>query len=488
MMSLSKSVPEGLNPRECKRTKLPEPPPVPYIPEKDKVQEEDAKLHQLQIKISLEKDTTLNFPLWQENGTREAFLMHVTAVLDAMKKCGHFSDCDKAQKAYKEAAKAAELAEAGLALLEGTLEKSSKCKLKKLAKAKEAVKEALAKAQETEPKTKEANEASAATEDAMKAGFHVDLEKAMQAQETAQGAMTAAAILMFAFYSNLLSPKSKYTWNKIVIKQTEGYPYVNLQGVSLEGPRGMSRESFNDCMMFHLLTAIPINAAEQEKYYISNVLKKPQRINVRQFVYCVEQLNAYIPQMPCFFYSPNPNTSTKPENIPFNEAELGAHVLRMCPIQWQDPYNLNKKGMMPMDMRLLLISLEVIECICTYEKGKLESSKKYSYKSKKGKKHPGTKATFRVPKKVCFEKHCNLCKKHGGTFTMHNTCECCRFEKDGKEKSNFRTPKKGGKKGNPVNHNFAQLTEKIEKLKKALKKSSKKGKKCRNEDSNSNSE
>jgi hypothetical protein len=73
--------------------------------------------------------------------------MHVTAVLDAMKKGGHFSNYKKAQKAYKEAAKAVELAEAGLALLEGTLEKSSKHKLKKLAKVKETTKEALAKAQ-----------------------------------------------------------------------------------------------------------------------------------------------------------------------------------------------------------------------------------------------------------------------------------------------------------------------------------------------------
>jgi hypothetical protein len=45
-----------------------------------------AKLRNLQIKTSLEKDTTLNFPVWHENGTQEAFLMHVTAVLDAIKK------------------------------------------------------------------------------------------------------------------------------------------------------------------------------------------------------------------------------------------------------------------------------------------------------------------------------------------------------------------------------------------------------------------
>jgi hypothetical protein len=38
MMSLLKSVPEGLKPRECKRTKLREPPPVPYVPTKDEVQ------------------------------------------------------------------------------------------------------------------------------------------------------------------------------------------------------------------------------------------------------------------------------------------------------------------------------------------------------------------------------------------------------------------------------------------------------------------
>jgi hypothetical protein len=59
------------------------------------------------------------------------------------------------------------------------------------------------------------------TNDTMKAGFQANLEKAKQAQETAKGTMTAAASLMFTFYSNLLSPKSKYAWNKFISKQTE---------------------------------------------------------------------------------------------------------------------------------------------------------------------------------------------------------------------------------------------------------------------------
>jgi hypothetical protein len=70
---------------------------------------------------------------------------------------------------------------------------------------------------------------------------------------------------------------------------------------------------------------------------------------------------------------------------------------------------------------------------------------------------------------------------------MHNTRDCCRFEKDGKKKSVFCTAKKGGTKANPFNQNFVQLTKKIEKPKKALKKSSKKVRKRQYKDSNPNS-
>jgi hypothetical protein len=45
--------------------------------------------------------------------------MHVMAVLDAIKKRGHFKDYKKAEKAYVEHKQAVELA-TGLALLDGT--------------------------------------------------------------------------------------------------------------------------------------------------------------------------------------------------------------------------------------------------------------------------------------------------------------------------------------------------------------------------------
>jgi hypothetical protein len=226
MMSILKSVPEGLKPRECEHVKLCEPPPVPYVPTKDNIQDEVAKLRNLKIKTTIKKDTMLNFPVWHENGTREAFLMHVTAVLDAIKKRGHFNNYKKAEKDYKEAKKAVESARAALSLLDGTRAKAKRsCKKK----TKEAVKDATAKVLDSESDAKEAKDAPEANDDPIKAGFLEDLEKAKQAQRAAKGRMNVAASKMFTFHSNLLSPESKYAWNKIVSKQTERDPYVNLK-------------------------------------------------------------------------------------------------------------------------------------------------------------------------------------------------------------------------------------------------------------------
>ncbi len=230
-MSLLKSVPEGLKPHECERDKLCEPPPVPYVPTKDKVHDEVVKLRNLEIKTTIEKDTTLNFQVWRKNGTRKAFLMHVTVVLNAIKKRGHFYNYKKAVKDHEESTKAIESARAALSLLNRPVAKAKKsCK-----KIKEVKKDATSKVQDSESDAKEAQDAPEA-DDEMKAGFLGDLEKAKQSQRTAKGAMIVAANKMLAFYSNLLSPESKYAWNKIVSEQTESDPNVNLQGDSPEGP------------------------------------------------------------------------------------------------------------------------------------------------------------------------------------------------------------------------------------------------------------
>jgi hypothetical protein len=137
----SQALLRGLH-RECKQIKLREPPPVPFMPVKDEVQDEVARMRSMEIKSTIKKDTTLNFSVWQENRTCEAFLMHVTAVSNAFKEHGQLDDYKKAAWKYGKAKEAVESARAGLLLLG-----ESKRKLRKeKKKTKEGKKVAPAKA------------------------------------------------------------------------------------------------------------------------------------------------------------------------------------------------------------------------------------------------------------------------------------------------------------------------------------------------------
>jgi hypothetical protein len=174
-------------------------------------------------------------------------------------------------------------------------------------------------------------------------------------------------------------------------------------------------------------------------------------------------------------------------NVPFSKADLTSHVLQMCPHQWQDQYNLQEKSATPMDMHALQASLKAIERVCTPEKAHAPSGKKASHKNKAGAKWPSTGATKQAHKKVCFEKSCKLCKKHGGEHTMHATKDCHKYKKDRMVKADFRAADKVGKKPNPAKQLFAQLNKRLDTLEKTLKKASHKSKKCRRDNSNSDS-
>ncbi len=192
-------------------------------------------------------------------------------------------------------------------------------------------------------------------------------------------------------------------------------------------------------------------------------------------------------QLPCWYYSPSYNPGMMPANVMFTETDLVSHVLRMCLHQWQDQYNLQEKGMTPMDMRSLQASLETIKRVCTHKKAHAPASEKASCKNKVGSKQPSNGATRQVPKKVHFEKSCKLCKKYGGTHTTHATKDCRKYKKDGTAKADFHAAKKAGKKPNPAKQLFAQLSKKLDKLEKTLKKASHKSKKRRRDDRDSNS-
>ncbi len=97
-----------------------------------------------------------------------------------------------------------------------------------------------------------------------------------------------------------------------------------------------------------------------------------------------------------------------------------------------------------------------------------------------------------APKKAHNTKYCKWCKEVNGPYQTHNTSDCRRFDKDGKETDKSHKPfdpvKKPWKKGGGDSRQMAYLTNKLEKLKKKLKKSKpkKSSKKC-SYDSSSNS-
>jgi hypothetical protein len=86
------------------------------VPEKDPIQEMISLLKSDQIlKTTIGVDAELHLPIWHCR-TREAFLMHVSSALDAIKKQGTFKAYKEAHEAYVEQQEAAKQAKTNLAL------------------------------------------------------------------------------------------------------------------------------------------------------------------------------------------------------------------------------------------------------------------------------------------------------------------------------------------------------------------------------------
>jgi hypothetical protein len=92
--------------------------------------------------------------------------------------------------------------------------------------------------------------------------------------------------------------------------------------------------------------------------YISSHLKKLQHVTVRAFFTRVEQLNNYVKYLPSIYNSPKATESTKLA-VPYTEVQLAVQLLCMCPVHWQNQYDLNQNTI-PQDTCRLLTVLENI--------------------------------------------------------------------------------------------------------------------------------
>jgi hypothetical protein len=199
-MLLAKAVPKGIKDRECKRFALQERPPVPYVPEKDSVQETVSLLKSNQsLKTTIGADAELCLPIWHCE-MREAFLIHVSSALNAIGKRGTFKAYKEAHEAYVEQKEATKKAKVNIQLFATAASKGKKAAKKGTEKASvEASGKNRSDKEKASWKTKEGAATADATAPDLRAEYKAVFEKAAYVKETTKIQRDAAATKMFQF-------------------------------------------------------------------------------------------------------------------------------------------------------------------------------------------------------------------------------------------------------------------------------------------------
>jgi hypothetical protein len=417
-MSSSKSSPEGLKPSECERSSGRTKPPISYIP---------AAMDTPKVinKVKVSDKLTLSITVFDE-GSPEQFLNHVQTSLEIISQRG-------LDTGFQEASTADLKAEEKLA-------------------AATAAKESYDGEDENPPVLK-------------------TWKKALAAKTRTSEAVESASQAIFMQYATQLSETARRPWSTIVGEQINCEPWVDVYGKEHPEKRPASWTSFLECIQLHLQTVFRTDAAEQERFYISNGLKKPNKVPIRDFVQRIQRLNGYLDLLPCLFYSSKAAKSTKVCG-PFDDSDLASHILRMVPRNWQDQYELSG-ALVPQSVRELLEVLERIEK--AYPTDKVGEGPKNAAKSSDSSKKKMVSFSDRIPKRRRTEKYCSLCKKHGGAHTTHNTPDCRKYESNGTLKKNFKGskpngPSRGTERPARGGSSHAQLSAKIDKLEKSNKK------------------
>ncbi len=176
----------------------------------------------------------------------------------------------------------------------------------------------------------------------------------------------------------------------------------------------------------------------------------------------METLNEYLGILPTIKNSPMAVASTELGNVPFTEATHASIILSHLPVAWRNLYNLTHKTV-PESPRAMLVDLENIEKMqvekCN-EKTKASKAKAASASAElRGPKKRANAggADKGAPQKGRTAKYCKWCKAANGSFTTHDTAECCRFEKDAAPRTGWlspsnplRSPGRRRAAGNPV--------------------------------------
>ncbi len=221
----------------------------------------------------------------------------------------------------------------------------------------------------------------------------VDIEQTQQMLQEAQKAHNKAIAQSYEQLRNLLSGGAQSQWDCVCCEMHEHDLWAAVNGQVTKGRHLRTWMSFLDCFELHELTVFSADAAKRQRFYIQQVVRKPQRATVRQHISRMGVLNDYVKHLPTLNDSSKAVPTMKKRNIPFGKADLAAIVLSSVPMLWKNQYNLNH-SMVPKSTLTLLPDLEAIERVMVEKKGaNFKAKGKASAAPSEAKGNPKSKAS-----------------------------------------------------------------------------------------------
>jgi hypothetical protein len=169
----------------------------------------------------------------------------------------------------------------------------------------------------------------------------VEIEQTQQMLQDFQKAHDEAIAKVYKQLRNLLSGNLQSQWDCICCKMHERDLWAGVNGQVTKERHPRKWMSFQDCLELHKLTVFSADAAKRQRLYIKQVVRKPKRATVQQYILQMGVLNDHVRHLPTLKDSPKAVPMTKKGNIPFGEADLATIVLASVSMSWQNQYNLN---------------------------------------------------------------------------------------------------------------------------------------------------
>jgi hypothetical protein len=196
----------------------------------------------------------------------------------------------------------------------------------------------------------------------------VEIEQTQQMLQEAQKAHNKAITESYKQLRNLLSGNAQSQWDCLYHEMHKRDLWAAVNGQVTKGGHPRTWTSFLDCFELHKLTVYSADAAERQRFYIQQVVCKPQRATVQQHILHMGVLNDYVKHLPTLKDSSKAVPTMKKGKIPFGKADLATIMLLSVPMSWQNQYNLNHSTV-PKSTCTLLTDLEAIKQVMVEKKG-----------------------------------------------------------------------------------------------------------------------